>query len=184
MENWGLMTFSFEDLLYDPANSAAEDLQAVAATVAHEVAHQWTGDLVTMAWWSDLWLNEGFAEYFEKQSIHFIYPSWGMRDQFLIEDQQVAFTSDSLHSTHPVVEPTIEGTSDAFQMFDSVSYSKGGSILRMMEDILTPEAFQSGLQQYIAKFKFNNSLTADLFQSENKATACTQKPLTFSISST
>ena len=122
MENWGLITFRLTALLYDEKEGAAGNMQRVVTVVTHELAHQWTGDLVTMEWWSDLWLNEGFAEFFETESADAIFPSWEMRTQFLIEDQQRAFSLDSLISTRPVVHAAVETSSDISEMFDTITY--------------------------------------------------------------
>ena len=122
MENWGLITFRLTALLYNEAEDTAGNLQRVATVVTHELAHQWTGDLVTMKWWSNLWLNEGFADFFETESVANIIPSWQMREQFLVEDQQRAFSVDSLLSTHPVVNDPVLTSSDISEMFDTITY--------------------------------------------------------------
>jgi len=165
MENWGLITFRLTALLYKDIDGTAGNLQRVVTVVTHELAHQWTGDLVTMKWWSDLWLNEGFADYFETESANALYPSWQMRDQFLVEDQQRAFSLDSLYSTRPIVHDAVTTSSDISEMFDTITYSKGGSILRMMQYYLGADVFKSGLQQYIDSYQFNNALTTDLLES-------------------
>ena len=170
MENWGLITFRLTALLYNADEDTSANLQRVATVVTHELAHQWTGDLVTMAWWSDLWLNEGFADFFETESVDTIFPDWNMRDQFLVEDQQRAFSVDSLLSTHPIVNNPVTTSSDISEMFDTITYSKGGSILRMLQDVLTPEVYQSSLQDYIANFQFNNAYTTDLLKSLSDST--------------
>lgn len=122
MENWGLITFRLTALLYNEAEDTAANLQRVATVVTHELAHQWTGDLVTMGWWSNLWLNEGFADFFETESVNDIFPTWQMRDQFLALDQQDAFGVDSLLSTHPIVKEPIVTSSDINEMFDTITY--------------------------------------------------------------
>ncbi|KAF3815516.1 hypothetical protein GH733_016469 [Mirounga leonina] len=145
MENWGLITYRETNLLYDPEESASSNQQRVASVVAHELVHQWFGNTVTMEWWEDLWLNEGFASFFEFLGVNQAEKEWQMRNQMLLEDVLPVQEDDSLMSSHPIVV-TVTNPAEISSVFDGISYSKGSSILRMLEDWITPEKFQKGCQ--------------------------------------
>ncbi|XP_063014050.1 LOW QUALITY PROTEIN: glutamyl aminopeptidase [Melospiza melodia melodia] len=145
MENWGLITYRETNLLYDPAESATSNKQRVAAVIAHELVHQWFGNIVTMDWWDDLWLNEGFASYFEFLGVNATEPDWKMPEQVLIDDVLPVLMDDSLLSSHPIVA-NVSSPAEITSVFDGISYSKGASILRMIQDWITPELFQKGCQ--------------------------------------
>ncbi|XP_022371171.1 glutamyl aminopeptidase [Enhydra lutris kenyoni] len=162
MENWGLITYRETNLLYDPQESASSNQQRVASVVAHELVHQWFGNTVTMEWWEDLWLNEGFASFFEFLGVNEAEKDWQMRDQMLLEDVLPVQEDDSLMSSHPIVV-TVTTPAEITSVFDGISYSKGASILRMLEDWMTPEKFQKGCQIYLAKYKFKNAKTEDFW---------------------
>ncbi|KAF2343745.1 Peptidase M1 membrane alanine aminopeptidase N-terminal, partial [Trinorchestia longiramus] len=122
--------------------------EVVSNVIAHELAHQWFGDLVTMEWWSDLWLNEGFATYLSYLGTDVIGQDWNYMDTFVITELQVVFAMDCLESSHPV-SIAAEYPNDIFQLFDDISYSKGASIIRMMNHFLTEGTFRSGLTNYL-----------------------------------
>ncbi|GAB0188990.1 glutamyl aminopeptidase [Grus japonensis] len=145
MENWGLITYRETNLLYDPNESASSNKQRVAAVVAHELVHQWFGNIVTMDWWDDLWLNEGFASYFEFLGVNAAEPTWQMLEQVLIDDVLPVMKDDSLLSSHPIVVD-VSSPAEITSVFDGISYSKGASILRMLRDWITPDLFQKGCQ--------------------------------------
>mmetsp|Transcript_14380 Transcript_14380/g.56569 ORF Transcript_14380/g.56569 Transcript_14380/m.56569 type:complete len:1006 (+) Transcript_14380:134-3151(+) len=174
MENWGLITYRMTAILFDELNDSAANRQRVATVVAHELAHQWTGDYVTMAYWGNLWLNEGFADFFETESVNAVRPNWAMRDQFLFEDQQRAMAVDALSTTHPIVmDPHTENEISA--MFDSITYSKGGSILRMLQAYLrstssTTDPFQDALHEYLDEYQYSNTVTDQLLASITQTT--------------
>uniref|UniRef100_A0A8C8ZEN6 Aminopeptidase n=1 Tax=Prolemur simus TaxID=1328070 RepID=A0A8C8ZEN6_PROSS len=163
MENWGLITYRETNLLYDPDQSASSNQQTVATVVAHELVHQWFGNIVTMDWWDDLWLNEGFASFFEFLGVDHAETDWQMRDQILHEDVLSVQEDDSLTSSHPIIV-TVTTPAEITSVFDGISYSKGASILRMLEDWMTPEIFQKGCQMYLEKFKFQNAKTSDFWE--------------------
>ena len=121
MENWGLITFRLTALLFNVEEDSAKNIQRVATVVTHELAHQWTGDLVTTGWWSDLWLNEGFAEFFELESVNFLYPEWDLLTQAIVEDQQYALGVDSLLSSPAIVRPA-DTAGQINDMFDTITY--------------------------------------------------------------
>ncbi|MBZ3876541.1 Glutamyl aminopeptidase [Sciurus carolinensis] len=145
MENWGLVTYRETNLLYDPEESASSNQQRVATVIAHELVHQWFGNIVTMDWWEDLWLNEGFASFFEFLGVDYAEKEWQMHDQILLEDVLPVQEDDSLMSSHPIVV-TVTTPDEITSVFDGISYSKGASILRMLEDWITPEKFRRGCQ--------------------------------------
>ncbi|XP_012879258.1 PREDICTED: glutamyl aminopeptidase isoform X2 [Dipodomys ordii] len=168
MENWGLVTYRETNLLYDPQESASSNQQRVASVIAHELVHQWFGNIVTMDWWEDLWLNEGFASFFEFLGVNHAEKEWQMREQVLLEDVLPVQEDDSLMSSHPVVV-TVTTPAEITSVFDGISYSKGASILRMLEDWMTPEKFQKGCQMYLKKFHFKNAKTSDFWESLEEA---------------
>ncbi|XP_069486830.1 glutamyl aminopeptidase [Ambystoma mexicanum] len=170
MENWGLITYRETNLLYDPEQSASINKQRVAAVIAHELVHQWFGNIVTMDWWDDLWLNEGFASYFEYKGVNATEPDWQMFDQVLIDDVLPVLKDDALQSSHPIVV-NVSTPDEITSVFDGISYSKGASILRMLEDWITPQAFQTGCQEYLVKYQFKNARTDDFWASLEEASA-------------
>uniref|UniRef100_A0A8D2L122 Aminopeptidase n=1 Tax=Varanus komodoensis TaxID=61221 RepID=A0A8D2L122_VARKO len=163
MENWGLITYRETNLLYDPQESAASNKQRVAAVVAHELVHQWFGNIVTMDWWDDLWLNEGFASFFEFMGVNAAEKTWQMLDQILLDDLLPVLKEDSLLSSHPIVVE-VSSPDEITSVFDGVSYSKGASLLRMLEDWITPEKFQAGCRQYLKEHHFKNAKTDDFWR--------------------
>lgn len=164
MENYGLLTFRSTALLFDESSSTIKDRQYVADVVAHEVAHQWTGNLVTADWWSELWLNEGFATFFETFSVDNIYPDWNHWQSFLVGTFQPLMQIDSLPGTHSlVVIPSVNDSQQIEGVFDTISYNKGGSILRMVNHYLGKERFQQWMRQYYEMHQFQNTITSDLF---------------------
>ncbi|KAB7497479.1 Aminopeptidase N [Armadillidium nasatum] len=124
MENWGLIIYRESSFLYDPKVAKAEDRMRAASTIAHELAHQWFGDLVTPAWWNDLWLNEGFATYMEYLSLNHTEPSLKPLDVFGVNELQEAFSLDCLESSHPI-SVEVGNPDEINSIFDSISYSKG-----------------------------------------------------------
>ncbi|NXL95452.1 AMPE aminopeptidase, partial [Alectura lathami] len=163
MENWGLITYRETNLLYDPDESASSNKQRVAAVVAHELVHQWFGNIVTMDWWDDLWLNEGFASYFEYLGVNVAEPDWRMLEQVLIDDVLPVMKDDSLLSSHPIVVD-VSSPAEITSVFDGISYSKGASILRMLRDWITPDLFQKGCQEYLKNHHFQNAKTQHFWE--------------------
>ncbi|XP_011844804.1 PREDICTED: endoplasmic reticulum aminopeptidase 2 isoform X2 [Mandrillus leucophaeus] len=163
MENWGLITYRETSLLFDPKTSSASDKLWVTKVIAHELAHQWFGNLVTMEWWNDIWLNEGFANYMELIAVNATYPELQFDDHFLNVCFEV-ITKDSLNSSHPISKPA-ETPTQIQEMFDEVSYNKGACILNMLKDFLGEEKFQKGIIQYLKKFSYRNAKNDDLWSS-------------------
>ena len=164
MENWGAITYREVALLVDPENSSAGTRQIVASIISHEMAHMWFGDLVTMEWWNDLWLNESFASWMGDKAVDAIHPEWDMWTQFLTADTASAFTLDGLANSHPI-EQEVNNPAEIGQLFDAISYSKGGSVLRMLEDYIGPDDFQVGIRNYLIKHSYANATTMDLWNS-------------------
>lgn len=161
MENWGAIFYFESALLVDPKLTTEADRQRIYGTIAHEMAHQWFGDLVTMSWWDDLWLNEGFASWMQKKAADHFYPEWNTWLQ-AIKSQQEAMKLDGLASTHPVVQH-VKTIDDAESAFDAITYQKGQAVITMIEGYLGEEAFRAGVRSYMAKHAFKNTVTEDLW---------------------
>uniref|UniRef100_A0A3B5ARN1 Aminopeptidase n=1 Tax=Stegastes partitus TaxID=144197 RepID=A0A3B5ARN1_9TELE len=143
MENWGLITYRETNLLYDENESSSDNKQRVASVIAHELVHQWFGNIVTMDWWDDLWLNEGFASFFEYVGVEKARPDWGMRDIMIVNDVLPVMVDDALISSHPIIV-NVSTPAEITSVFDAISYSKGASILRMLEDWMGKDMFRDG----------------------------------------
>ncbi|XP_069819052.1 endoplasmic reticulum aminopeptidase 1-like [Dendropsophus ebraccatus] len=163
MENWGLTTYRESSLLYDPKTSTASSKLWITMVIAHELAHQWFGNLVTMEWWNDLWLNEGFAKFMEYISVNITYPELQVDDRFLDKCFR-AMEVDSLNSSHAVSTP-VENPEQIMEMFDEVSYDKGACILNMLQDYMGSESFEAGIIQYLRHFSYRNAKNEDLWDS-------------------
>ncbi len=163
MENWGAITFRETAILVNKSTSGITR-KRVAAVIAHEIAHQWFGDLVTMEWWNDLWLNESFATFMMYKVIDEYYPEWKATGDMLLTRARGAFHDDSLESTHPI-EANVKEPEEIEQIFDQISYGKGGMILRMIESYAGKEAFRQGLHNYLTKFSYANARGQDLWKS-------------------
>ncbi|SCU86799.1 LAMI_0D03642g1_1 [Lachancea mirantina] len=168
MENWGLVTYRVVDLLLDRENSTLDRVERVAEVVQHELAHQWFGNLVTMDWWEGLWLNEGFATWMSWYSCNEFEPEWKVWEQYVADNLQSALTLDSLRSSHPIEVP-VKRADEINQIFDAISYSKGSSLLRMISKWLGEDVFIKGVSQYLAKFKYGNAKTEDLWDALSQA---------------
>jgi aminopeptidase N len=167
MENWGAI-FSFESiLLVDPAITGEGRRQAIFKVAAHEIAHQWFGDLVTMSWWDDLWLNEGFASWMATKATQALHPEW---EPLLgrINGREDAMQLDSLRTTHPIVQrlTTVEQISQAF---DSITYRKGEAVITMLEDYVGETAWRNGVRAYIARHRLGNAQSDDLWRAVEQA---------------
>jgi len=167
MENWGAITYRESALLVDENHSSASNKQWVALVVAHEIAHQWFGNLVTMEWWTHLWLNEGFASYIEYLAVNKLFPKWDIWTQFSTNDLGIALRLDALAHTHPIEIP-VHHPSEIGEIFDEVSYSKGASIIRMLAEYLGEKNFRDGLRYYLKKHSYKNTETLHLWQAFEK----------------
>jgi aminopeptidase N len=171
MENWGGITYYESVLLFDPKNSSLETKQSIYEVVAHEMAHMWFGDLVTMAWWDNLWLNEGFASWMGTKCTAQFNPQWEVWLQNSLPRnparragiaKEVAMEGDARSTTHSIQQP-IATEAEANSAFDDITYKKGQSFLRMLESFLGENVFREGIRKYIATHKYSNSTTADLW---------------------
>ena len=168
MENWGAITYRETALLVDPAHSSAATRQRVASIIAHEMAHMWFGDLVTMAWWNDLWLNESFASWMGEKAVDHLHPEWEVWTQFVTGDTNRGLSLDGLKNSHPI-EQQVKNPAEIGQLFDAISYSKGGAILRMLEQFLGAEPFRQGLNLYLTRHEYGNAATQDLWDALGEA---------------
>eukprot|EP00062_Callorhinchus_milii_P002202 gi/632938165/ref/XP_007904007.1/ PREDICTED: aminopeptidase N [Callorhinchus milii] len=183
MENWGLVTYRETALLYDPKLSSNGNKERVVKVIAHELAHQWFGNLVTIKWWNDLWLNEGFASYVEYLGADHAEQTWHLKDLIVLSDVYKVFAIDALASSHPLSskESEINSPSEINELFDSISYSKGASVLRMLSSFLSEEVFLKGLNSYLTEFSFSNTVYNDLFQHLQKAVESSSVSLPASV---
>ncbi len=168
MENWGLITYRTTAVLFDEKASDAKYKNRIAYVVAHELAHQWFGNLVTMDWWNELWLNEGFATWVGWLATDKIHPDWHVWPQFVSEGMQTAFTLDSLRSSHPIEVP-VKDALDVDQIFDAISYLKGSSVIRMLAAHLGQEIFLKGVSNYLKAHTYSNARTNDLWSALSEA---------------
>ncbi len=161
MENWGAIFYSQSSLLFDPAKSTERDRQDVFLVVSHEMSHQWFGDLVTMAWWDNLWLNEGFASWMQTYAADALHPEWetGLQAQSIFEDGKRA---DALPSTHPVLQ-TIDTAEQAHEAFDNITYDKGAAVITMLNAYIGQDAFREGVRHYMQAHAYGNTVDTDLW---------------------
>ena len=167
MENWGAIYYFDYALLIDPKLSTEADKQNVYVDIAHEMAHQWFGDLVTMAWWDDLWLNEGFASWMENKATDHFHPEWKIWLQTKA-GEQAAMRTDSRSGTHPVITP-IHDVFAAANAFDGITYQKGHAVIHMLENYVGDDVFRAGVRNYIAHHAYGNTVTDDLWMEIDKA---------------
>ncbi|XP_048359352.1 endoplasmic reticulum aminopeptidase 1 [Sphaerodactylus townsendi] len=163
MENWGLTTYRETALIYDPEKSSASSKLMITMIVAHELAHQWFGNLVTMEWWNDLWLNEGFAKFMEYVSVNITHPDLGV-ENYVLDRYFNAMEVDALNSSHPI-STAVEDPAQILEMFDGVSYDKGSCILNMLRDYLGSKVFEVGIVKYLQRFSYQNTRSEDLWNS-------------------
>lgn len=161
MENWGTIFFRENRLLLDPAQASANTLRAVANVITHEVVHQWFGNLVTMEWWEDLWLNESFATWLACKIVDDWHPEWKSWVEFA-RDKQVPLGVDALTSTRPI-SSKVRTAAEAEEMFDALTYEKGASVLRMLEQFLGDDVFRRGIREYITAHQYGNAPASDLW---------------------
>jgi aminopeptidase N len=166
MENWGAIYYFDYALLIDPKLSTEADKQNVYVDIAHEMAHQWFGDLVTMAWWDDLWLNEGFASWMENKTTDHFHPEWKIWLQTK-NGEQSAMRTDARSGTHPVITP-IHDVFAAANAFDGITYEKGHSVIHMLETYVGEDVFRAGVRNYIAHHAYGNTVTDDLWTEIDK----------------
>lgn len=167
MENWGAILYFETALLLDPQIATEIDRQRVHIVVAHEMAHQWFGNLVTMAWWDNLWLNEGFASWMENKATDHFHPEWlpWLQSE---ADRQRAMRQDAQHTTHPVVQPVPNGE-QADQAFDDITYRKGQAVIRMLENYVGEQPFRDGVRSYMRRYAYSNTVTENFWDEIERA---------------
>ncbi|XP_047200696.1 aminopeptidase N-like isoform X2 [Girardinichthys multiradiatus] len=165
MENWGLVTYRETNLLYDPETSSNSDKETTATIIAHELAHMWFGNLVTLHWWNEVWLNEGFASYVSYLGADYAEPDWNVKDLIVLDDVHKVFAVDALPSSHPLTskEDSITLPGQIMEQFDTISYSKGAAVLRMLSDFLSESVFRQGLSSYLRYFSYANTVGSNLW---------------------
>ena len=161
MENWGAITFR-EILLHADKDTSTSTKKSIAEVIAHEIAHMWFGDLVTMKWWDDLWLNESFATFMAYKVVDWAFPQWKIWQDFVKNSTGGAMARDGLNSTHPI-EAKVRSPEEIEELFDEISYGKGASILRMIEAYVGPDKFQKGVSKYLQQFRYSNATGRDLW---------------------
>ena len=168
MENWGGITFFESRLLFDPASSPDSARRGIFSILAHEMAHQWFGDLVTTAWWDNLWLNEGFASWMQERAAERLYPQW---KTWLngYGQKQYGMALDARRTSHPI-QQAVADESVAMTAFDAITYNKGQAFIRMLENYLGADAFRDGIRRYMAAHAYSNATTADLWRALEAAT--------------
>jgi aminopeptidase N len=166
MENWGAIYYFDYALLVDPKLTSEAEKQNIYVDIAHEMAHQWFGDLVTMAWWDDLWLNEGFASWMENKATDHFHPEWKIWLQTK-DDEQKAMRTDAAAGTHPVITP-IHDVFAAANAFDGITYQKGHAVIRMLETYVGEDVFRAGVRNYIAHHAYGNTVTDDFWSEIDK----------------
>ncbi len=161
MENWGAITYR-EILLHVDKDTSVRAKKAVAGVIAHEIAHMWFGDLVTMKWWDDIWLNESFATFMGHKAVDHAYPQWKVWQDFVRTQTSGAMGRDGLRNTHPI-EAHVKDPEEIEELFDEISYGKGASILRMIEAYIGAEQFRKGVSKYLQQFRYSNASGHDLW---------------------
>ncbi len=176
MENWGGILYFDKVLLVDPKATGENQRQLIFSDIAHEMAHQWFGDLVTMRWWDDLWLNEGFASWMGSKATDALNPDWHVAAQTAGFAHQVGINNDARASTHPIVQ-RITSVDQLTAAFDSIAYSKGEAVIRMLEGAVGPDAFRAGIRRYMVDHAYGNTVTNDLWAEIAKAAGRPVKPM-------
>ncbi|KAF5280580.1 hypothetical protein FQR65_LT00331 [Abscondita terminalis] len=173
MENWGLVTYRETCLLVDPENTSAVRKQWIALVVGHELAHQWFGNLVTMEWWTHLWLNEGYASFVEFLCVNHLFPEYDIWTQFVNDIYIRALELDCLKNSHPIEVP-VGHPSEIDEIFDDISYNKGASVIRMLHHYIGDADFRKGMNLYLTKHQYKNTFTEDLWEALEEAS---EKPV-------
>lgn len=169
MENWGLITFRESYMLVNPKTTSIESKQYVALVIAHEIAHQWFGNLVTMNWWDDLWLNESFANLMEYKAVDAMFPEWNIWKHFVNSEISAALRRDSLPNVQPV-RCDVRHPDEISTLFDpSIVYAKGGSLLHMLMSLIGEKDFRAGLKAYFENHRYGNTKADDLWAAIGKA---------------
>jgi len=172
MENFGAITYRETDLLIDPKTASVDAKKEVALVIAHEMAHQWFGDLVTMQWWNNIWLNEGFATWMETKAVAAMHPEWNI-DQMVVGNVDETLNLDAQPTTR-AIRAKADTPDEINQMFDGISYGKAGAVLLSVENYLGPETFRKGVHNYLMAHLYGNATAEDFW---NAQTATSHKPV-------
>jgi len=175
MENWGLITYRDSEISYNPNSMTNGTKLRVTIVIAHELAHQWFGNLVTMKWWDDLWLNEAFAELIEHFGVELILPGVPMATNFQKMETRIGLEIDALLSSHPVFQE-VKTAKEIESLFDKISYQKGSSLLGMMRSFIGQDSFQNGLQKYLNKYRSSNAIGQNLWDQLAEQTKIDNRP--------
>ncbi|KAI9588021.1 puromycin-sensitive aminopeptidase isoform X1 [Glossina fuscipes] len=170
MENWGLVTYRETFVLVDPKHTSLMRKQSIALTVGHEIAHQWFGNLVTMEWWTHLWLNEGYASFVEFLCVNHLFPEYDIWTQFVTDMYTRALELDSLKNSHPIEVP-VGHPCEIDEIFDEISYNKGASVIRMLHDYIGEADFRKGMNVYLTRHQYKNTCTEDLWAALQEASS-------------
>jgi aminopeptidase N len=168
VENWGAITYAEDMLLYDPVNNSESAKQRVFCVIAHELAHQWFGNLVTIGWWDDIWLTEGFASWMQMKATERFHPEWKPW-LHAADDREIAMDVDAKKETHPV-KYSLEDENQAIGSFDSIAYLKGKFLLRMLESFFGEQAFRSSVQLYLGTHRYSTATSRDFWEALEKST--------------
>ncbi len=163
MENWGAIVFKEPYFLFDPQTTSPRYKRLIAEVIAHEISHQWFGNLVTMSWWDDLWLNESFAKFISYKAIDTIFPEWEVFKDWIREERLGALKLDTLANTHAVKVP-INKAEEVEEVFDAISYNKGGCVLWHLEGFVGESVFREALQLYLQRFAYSNACSEQLWE--------------------
>lgn len=171
MENWGLVTYEESALFYEEGVTSLHEKEFVISVIAHELAHQWFGNLVTMKWWNDIWLNEGFASYMTNLAVDHVAPTFQLKDIQYMSNLHVLLEKESKDSSHPLSPPEeqIQMTSEINKLFDGITYNKGAFVLRMLADTVGENVFHKGIKMYLSHFSYENTDQSDLMNYIQKA---------------
>ncbi|CAK9834336.1 Aminopeptidase N [Anthophora retusa] len=169
MENWGLVTYRESALLYEEGVTTTRTKQSITTIIAHEFTHQWFGNLVSPAWWKYVWLNEGFANYFQYFISNEIYPEWRLNEVLVVDSMQGnAFVADAAEKVRPM-NKDVESPEEISVLFDSIAYQKAGSVIRMMSHILTEDVFKNGLREYLKNNALSSATSDDVLKALGEA---------------
>ncbi len=163
MENWGCINFAEHVLLPDLNHDSLDAVHRSARTVCHEISHMWFGNLVTMKWWTDIWLNEGFARYVEHIAVNKIKPNFHIWEKYYSQVLEIALNADKFPNTHPVEVQCLRA-SEISAIFDTISYAKGASVLKMLNDYLGEAEFKKAICVYLNSHLYSNAETSDLWK--------------------
>ncbi|KAJ8733131.1 hypothetical protein PYW08_001429 [Mythimna loreyi] len=169
MENWGLLTYREALIIYDPENTNNFYKQRIANIISHEIAHMWFGNLVTCDWWDNLWLNEGFARFYQYFLTNEVEKDFGFDTRFIVEQVQVSLLSDSIPSAHPLTDTSVSSPTTVSNHFSQITYGKGAAVLRMTQYLLGKDVYEAGLRKYLKDNAYKTAKPEDLFNALQSA---------------